>query len=171
METWLGGQTDVSGGNHQSLHGVDESWTNLLKTEDKGLVRGRRGNLGSSSGEAAKREPWGRSSVRALWGPSLGSSPGAKVLRASEMKVGREAGRGHGPWVCCAGRKESVKGFKVNNKTVPLSPKYNEGFTCWKEPSFKVACLVILLFTREKKNSRTVTWKRQCRFGNWIFPD
>ena len=59
-----------------------------------------------------------------------------------------------------------MKGFKVDNKTVPLSPKYNEGFICWEESSFKVACLVILLFTRRKKKSRTVTWKRQCRFRN-----
>ena len=45
-----------------------------------------------------------------------------------------------------------MKDFKVDNKTVPLSPKYNEGFICWEESSFKVACLVILLFTRKKKN-------------------
>lgn len=78
--------------------------------------------------------------------PRLGHPLGLKCWGQA-----RDEGRGHGTWVCCAGCKKSVKGFKVNNKTVPLSPKYNEGFTCWKEPSFKVACLVILLFTREKK--------------------
>ena len=137
------------GENHQSLHGVDEFWTNLLKTEDKVLVRGRRGNLGSSSGEAAQIKPRGCSSGRALWGPS-GHPLGLKCWRQARDK-GREAGRGHGTWICHAGHKESVKGFKVDNKTVPLSPKYNEGFICWEESSFKVACLVILLFTRKKK--------------------